>query len=134
MLKVVKIIEGGIDLVTQEELPRSLIISNGMREIAVPANDIVIREVVELIAEYAAKPPNVSVEDVSRYTEPNAPATPPRANMANPYRRTPPSPQVVNQAPSPFEDEEEGPRMPIDEDGFEPGEEFNDGGTGAGSL
>jgi len=127
MLKVVKIIEGGIDLETQEELPRSLIVSNGRREVTVPANDNVIREVVELLAEMVDAPLDVSMEAKMRVnSQPVSGSTTPRP---------PPSPRPVSKSPSPFEsDEERGSQTPFDDEGFEPGEEFNDGGTGAGSL
>jgi hypothetical protein len=129
MLKVVKITEGGIDLETKAKLPRALVISNGHREVDVPANDIVISEVIALLAENGgprAVQEHVTLDDASRYAEPRSP----RRNVVRP----PPSPQPVYEAgPSPFVEEEEGPQM-SDDDGFEPGEEFDDGGTGASSL
>ena len=129
MLKVVKITEGGIDLETKKKLPRALVISNGHREVDVPANDIVIREVIALLAENGGPSTvqeHVTLDDASRYVEPKSP---PR-NIARP----PPSPQPVYETgPSPFVEEEEEPQM-LDDEGFEPGEEFDDGGTGASSL
>jgi len=140
MLKVVKITEGGIDLETKTELPRAIVISNGHREVTVPANDIVIKEVVALFAENGGPKPEGAERHLaaahkwplghggaSSYVDPKSP---PRN-----IERPPPSPQPVTMgSPSPFiEEAEEGPQTPDDE-GFEPGEEFNDGGTGASSL
>jgi hypothetical protein len=132
MLYITKIIEGGIDLMTQQELPRSLVVSNGDREIVIPVNDNVIAEVVELFAENGGpQNQNIPVADVPSAQTPNTSRAAADANRA---QRPPPSPQPVNQAPNPFEEEEEGPQMVPDEEGFEPGEAFNDIGTGAGSL
>lgn len=131
MLKVVKITEGGIDLETKAKLPRAIVVSNGHREVSVPANDIVIKQLVELFAENggpSVTQEHVTLDDASRYVEPKSP----RPNIERP----PPSPQLVQgtSGPSPFNEEaEEGPQM-LNDEGFEPGEEFNDGGTGAGSL
>jgi hypothetical protein len=112
MLKVVKIIEGGINLETQEELPRSIVISNGHREVHVAVNDNVIKELVALFVDNGS-PRDVDPEDVPRMKP-----------------RPPPSPRPVRTEPeSPLESPE------LDEDdGFEPGEEFRDSGTGASSL
>jgi hypothetical protein len=116
MLKVVKIIEGGIDLETREELPRSIVISDGQREVLVPVNDNVIRELGSLLAGNSGSGP------VRSRTKPkNAPLAQSR----------PVSPQPVAAAiEDPFGAEAE---LPPDED-FEPGEEFSDSGTGASSI
>lgn len=123
MLKVVKIIEGGINLETQEELPRSIVISNGYREVHVAVNDNVIRELVALFVDNGEPHQNIPVGD-----SPNAPTTPRR-----PIKRPSPSPPpVATTTGDTFEVEDE---QVFDEDeGFEPGEEFSDSGTGASSL
>jgi len=132
MLYITKIIEGGIDLMTQQELPRSLVVSNGDREIVIPVNDNVIAEVVELFAENGGpQNQNIPVADAPSAQTPNTSRVAASTNRA---QRPPPSPQPVNQAPNPFEEEEEGPQVVSDEEDFEPGEVFNDIGTGAGSL
>lgn len=126
MLKVTKIIEGGIDLETNQELPRTIVVSNGHREVNIPANDNVIRQLIRLFAENSEPQDRITLEGASHYVEPT---TPPSTDVS----RTSLSPQPVNTAPSLFDDPKEEPSE-IEDGDFEPGEAFNDGGTGAGSL
>lgn len=123
MLKVTKIIEGGIDLETREELSRSIVISNGRREIHVAVNDNVIKELVALFSENGVK-------DLAP-----APAPVPQPRMPRP----PPSPRQVASPTLPFDDGPPDPpfgieNLPPENEGFEPGEEFTDRSTGVGSL
>ena len=119
MLKVVKIIEGGINLETKEELPRSIVISNGHREVHVPANDIVIRDVVSLFVDNGEpKPP----EEELLTKAPNVP------------QRPPPSPRPASPRTAVTFEADEPASDSFDDEGFEPGEEFSDSGTGASSL
>jgi len=121
MLRVTKIIEGGINLETQEELSRSIVISNGRRDVHVPVNDNVIRELVALFSENGVAVP--------------APASAPVPQV----RRPPPSPRPVASPTLPFDEGPPDPtfgleNQPAEDEGFEPGEEFADGSTGVGSL
>lgn len=112
MLRVIKIIEGGIDLQSKEQLPRSLVISNGVTEAAIPVSDSDIEKVIELYVESEGIPqPVVSPSSVER--------------------RLPSSPTPVRKAFETFEPEK--PEM-IEDAGFEPGEDCFDRGTGVESL
>ncbi len=112
MLKVIKIIEGGINLETQEELPRSIVISNGQKEVLVAVNDNVIRELIGLLSSNGA---------------------PARAEPAPLLRRPPPSPRPAEAQMFSLEEPDSGDTV-FGDDGFEPGEEFFDSGTGVSSL
>ena len=125
MLTVVRIIEGGIDLQSKRELPRSIIISNGKSEVHVPvSNDNVIREIVSLY-----------VEDNGGGVVAQAP-TPTRNVLIgqnaqwDTFPEEQPIQVPVRVPPKPESDYD----IPYDDDGFEPGEEYNDRGTGVGSL
>ena len=111
MLKVTKILEGGIDLETQKELPRSIVISNGHREVLVTVNDNVIRELTNLLSSNGAS-----------------------ARAAPAPQRPPMSPRPAATGMLAFDEPDRDDLVQFNDDDFEPGEEFSDSGTGVGSL
>jgi hypothetical protein len=119
MLQVVKVVEGGIDFRSLEQLPRSLVISNGRREVEISATDEDIEKVVQLFAEVASMDSSVGT------------APPPKPRNREPVRSPEPE-QPVNRNWG-LSQEEEEPEI-SEPDGFEPGEAYSDSGTGVGSL
>ena len=120
MLRVTAILEGGLDLEKGEEIPRSIVVTNGKRTVTIPVPDHKVKEMVDMFAEELGTkaPPDA---------EPSAPAPAPKA---------PARPTKVPETKALFEVETEAPpSMPvIEEAGFEPGEEYEESGTGVASL
>ena len=122
MLRVTKIIEGGIDLTSGEQIEQGMVISNGYREVSVPVPQSELEKVVRLYVE--AVEANVAT------------ATPPKVSIV-PETEAPPAPRPksVKLAPAAPEYEAPPPSTDIDDDsGLEPGEAYDDSGTGVGSL
>jgi len=53
MIRVVRISGESIDLETGKELPKSLVLSNGLREISITVSDEIVQEVIRLQVEQA---------------------------------------------------------------------------------
>jgi len=141
MLTITKIIEGGIDLATREELPRCVVVSNGAREVTVPVPNGAMEKIVQLYIEglqvertshanqvvQSIKGLNIVekaevVDDLHVRVQPKAPTEHIEMKVEVPretsdYDEPPPSSDVVD-----------------DDSGFQPGEEYDDSGTGAASL
>lgn len=142
MLKITKIIEGGIDLSTREELPRSMVISNGVREVTVALTDHEMENVVQLYIEGLNQEVEGHARQVVHHIEDTIPA--PREVV---HATVTMAPKVVADhinltlKKKDFESDYEDP-PPVanpnvvtdDENGFQPGEEYDDSGTGAASL
>jgi len=127
-MQVIKIIEGGIDLRSGEEISLGLVITNGIREFTIPISSEILNHITLMIAE--EKPGKPIVEGpVKPASEIPPAALSPAGGDLNPFREeTQTTPRLVEEEPT-------LPQNPLDEDeGFEPGEEYNDIGTGAGSL
>lgn len=119
MLQVTKFIEGGFDLTKHEEVARGVIVSNGSHEVLVPVSEATLKELIMLYAELSGVR---SADPAPETPEPKPrPAPRPRAEQARMFES--PTPQA------------EEPTPPADlEEGFEPGEEYSDSGTGVASL
>jgi hypothetical protein len=138
MLQVTKIIEGGIDLTSGEKIDQGIVIHNGIQEVTIPISQQSLESIVLMYAqmvEIAEQKGNggipLSPEDrktVQGWVD-NAPP------QMRPVERAPvpPHPRPVPPAPPP--EDASPPSSDIDEeDGFEPGEDYADSGTGVGSL
>jgi hypothetical protein len=111
MLEVTKILEGGLDLRTGQELHRGLVITNGRTEVIISIPPEKMEEVVGLIAsEFGVAAPRAKPQVVK---VPNTYVAP------------------ISQSAEVFEDT---PVDPIEDEGFKPGEEYVDSDTGLDSL
>lgn len=117
MLRVTAILEGGLNLETGEEITRSIVVSNGASSVTVPVPESKIRELVELFAKELQGRVPVREE---------APPSPPRAEP----KFKGPRPMKPLFEPEP---ELEAPSL-VDEQDFQPGEEYEESGTGVASL
>lgn len=128
MIRVVRIAGESFDLETKKELPKSLVLSNGTRELSVYVDDDTAAEVLKMMLE-GTRP------DTSTSTRPalkRAPEPVPIHTFEKPTQARSPVPVCSNEngRPTPSvvaEGEEEN-------GGLEPGEEYDDPATGAGSL
>ena len=119
-MQVTKILEGGIDLTTGKQLGTSIVISNGIREISVPISDgETLDQLIVMVSESNQTTPT-DAEELSRTIGP-PPEPAPRE-------------RIPAQAPRLVEPDPDPPVLQSDEDGFEPGEEYDDLGTGASSV
>ena len=129
MLQVTKIIEGGIDLVSGEQIEQGIVIGNGMQEVTIPVSREVLESVVVMYAQFVEG----AADNGRPMLVPNEhPAVP-----EQPRRHLPPSPVPVVSEPGAFDSDYEVPPPSsdvVDDDGFEPGEDYEDSGTGVGSL
>jgi hypothetical protein len=130
MLEIVKIIEGGIDLRDNTQLPRCIIVSNSHREVAIPISNAGLQALIGL---YSDRGP---VSMSAHYEEPES-------KTAVPTSTTPRNGEVVQMAGSgdvsstDVSSEPPVQEVPgLDEGGedFEPGDAYSDPGTGAKSL
>lgn len=146
MLRVTKILEGGIDLTTKEQLPRSIVIGNSSgKEVIVPVQEDIVQSIAAMIADDVSRdevmtdeakdrtkgviPPRPRLEaDLVVNTAPNVPAD--HINME--FRMPEDVAEEEVQAAEELLDDYSSP--PPSDDGFEPGEEYDDVGTGVGSL
>lgn len=123
ILQVTKIIEGGVDLTTGEELPRCIVVSNGYRNHEIPISDANLQALLIMYGEVF----NTAPEEVQEIFEE------PKAEFGKTEEPTPPNPGPVIRVVR-SEDAEPPPSTDRSTEGFEAGEEYNDSGTGIGSL
>lgn len=134
MLRVISIIEGGIDLEKGKEIPRSMVVTNGTKVVTVPVPDHVVDELVGLFASELEK----VVEPAPRKMDRPKPANHivvkeiTVAETSKPVSAGMPKPRFEVQPL--FEEPEAPSSTDLDESGFEPGEEYDDSGTGVSSL
>jgi hypothetical protein len=161
-MQVTKIVEGGINLITGEQLETGIVVSNGQREVTVPVTRESMEKLAHLYADgvmglkksngkpppegvvgYGANPGDVGLVGkgsaggiaggvIGVGFEDEVPDHGPLFVPAEPDDEEPGIP-----TPS-FSDDEDYNRPPpstdTEESGFEPGEEYDDSGTGVGSL
>ena len=123
MLQVVKFIEGGFDLTTHQEVPRSVVISNGSREVSLPVSEGQLKDLVKMYAELMGAQSSVEV----------APQTRTPAPMSQQVKMF----ESIEDLPEPegmVTADMEATGSVLDDGGFEPGEEYSDSGTGVASL
>jgi len=139
MLQITKIIEGGIDLTSGEQISQGLVVTNGLNEVTIPVSQTSLESVVRLYAqmvEVAQRGGNgIELSEEDRETVESWKTDEPqmRATSPAPVLRAMPGPPA--EPPEDFEYEEPPPSSDIsDDDGFEPGEDYADSGTGVGSL
>jgi hypothetical protein len=132
MIKVTRIAGESYNLETRQEMPKALILSNGKREFAVYVGDDVAEAVLEMMldseAPARAGKPRVEEPTLER------PVMPPQ--LAKPAPKTPPARVHTFEKPPPMAEIGDAPEPEEEDDnsGSEPGEEYNDPATGAGSL
>lgn len=131
MLEVTKIIEGGVDLRTGEELPRCIVISNGHREQEVPIDPLTLRNLVLMYSDMMNA--TSVVDENPEIFEESTEAVPKPGNGSAPAPNPRPTIRVVK-ADEPEVEEPTPSSDLIEEDSFEAGEEYDDSGTGIGSL
>jgi hypothetical protein len=130
MLQVTKIIEGGIDLLSGEKIEQGIVVANGFQEVTIPVSQETLESVVVLYAQFVemagGQIPAVDAPE-------SAPAPTP---LVQPQKQFSPTPVLVPQEQETFESDYDAPppSTDISEDGFEPGEDYEDSGTGVGSL
>lgn len=126
MIQIVRITGETVDLEDLTESPSSLVLSNGLREVAVDAPKELLEMVIELRVEqiqYMAEQDKVSVKEViDGLKGPDNPPQAPRIRAVAPVNPKAGSPT--------FEPSEE----PEEEDEKEPGEEYSDQNTGVASI
>ena len=128
MLRVTKIIEGGIDLTSGEQIEQGMVISNGYREVTVPVPETVLADVVRLYVEAVEANVAAAAPQQTSITPEPKPAPRPPVKL-RPVDSEPASP------PPDFEYDSPPPSSDTDDDtGFEPGEDYDDSGTGVSSL
>ena len=137
-MQLTKIVEGGIDLITGQQLEAGIVVSNGCREITVPVSSDSMEKLAHLYADKvmrldkgkeAAPEPLPNRDDIPEHnTEIHGPVFVPAIDDVE----KPIAPVSV------FTDEDyTAPPVSTDtteDDGFEPGEDYDDSGTGVGSL
>lgn len=133
MIRVIRIAGESYDLETGEELPKALILSNGLREFALHVDDETAHAVVQMMAESQEARSQKTVEKAKKVSVPGNGSNP--VELVRPAHRDgleglvedvqPPAMATVVDTP-----EEE----PMDDEGYEPGEEYSDPATGVGSL
>jgi len=139
MLRVTKILEGGIDLTTQEQLPRSIVISNGRREVVIQVQEDTIGEIVEMLQDDLSRS-ETKESDASRGVAPPPKRPDPFmeqmvANIpVDRFKMPEPEVQVEQEQEVQDYDEPPPPAQQQQDDGFEPGEAYDDVGTGVSSL
>ena len=124
MIEVVRITGESFDLKSGAEIPKALVLSNGIREIHVTVGDEVVAEVVGMMAEAAG---------IAHEVGPVPPPAPPPGNgdldaaveavQQDIQRRVSAQPAPIAQVEDAPVDEDEGP-----------GEEYDDESTGVSSL
>ncbi len=146
-MQVTKIIEGGIDLTTGTELEVGIMVSNGVRELMIPIDEPTLQILSVMVAEanLVSRPTPLKGQGQAPLPE-ELDKTKEESGCTCGYEDSeemtahnplcvlskPPSalkPRLVDEtSPVP-------PETPVDEDeGFEPGEEYDDVGTGVSSL
>jgi hypothetical protein len=126
MLRVVSIIEGGLDLEKNQEIPRSIVVSNGKQSVTVPVPDSVVQELVDLLASEVGAAPTV---------KPAPLATRVKIEKSKLETQQLFEPELLTSNPAGFETDDFSPALAVEDDSmFEPGEEYDDGGTGVSSL
>ena len=118
MLQVTKFIEGGYDLTKHSEVPRCIVVGNGVREVVIPVSEESLQPLVQMYAEEAVKPAVKGFSAVPEAAMADLPEEP-----VSIVRRTYPA--------QPAQEMFESPDQPVE---FEPGEEYADSGTGVASL
>jgi len=125
MIRVVRLTGESYDLESGLELPKALVLSNGIREFSLHVDDSTAMAVVQMMAEDHNRPVEA--------TPVGTPVETPVETLAEkaPGNGSPPRLQEVWEG-SPYDDTpvDEAPR----EEELEPGEEYNDPATGVGSL
>jgi hypothetical protein len=126
VIKVVRIAGESYDLETGAEMPKALVLSNGVREVSIHVDDSVINEVVQMMQESPSAPAPIA-----------APVEPPGGNggleLPDVDLQTP---RISTTQPRPavnLEAEIAAAEATVAGEGFEPGEEYDDPGTGAAS-
>lgn len=120
-LKVTKILEGGVDLCTGQELGRCIVISNGVRDQEVPIEQQALQNLIMMCTEHPEVGQNTDVGprmfeyDEADYHEEELSA--PTGSLRVVRDESPPSTDLVEE-----------------ERAFEAGEEYDDSGTGVSSL
>ena len=123
MLTVTKIIEGGIDLLTKEELPPSIAISNGVIEITVPVSQKAMRGITQLY-----------IGGLGEEIENQAPHLPLTSKPEIVADQAPPD-GIPASVETTISDYDEPPSLKgRDGEEFQPGESYEDSGTGVASL
>ena len=127
MLRVVSIIEGGLDLEKNQEIPRSIVVSNGKQSVTVPVPDSVVQELVDLFTEELAskgKPLGTDKKVVTGQSTSKDTTVEPiiSGGMTGSLFETEPS--------EPFVED----NAITGDSGFAVGEEYDDSGTGVASL
>jgi hypothetical protein len=118
MIRVARIAGESFDFITKSELPKALILSNGFRELSLHVDDETARAIVEMELESEASHVSPDPVPATRNHDPQV--------VARTFDTR--SPVVERQRSNPAIMELE------DEQGLEPGEEYNDPTTGAESL
>jgi hypothetical protein len=136
MLTITKIIEGGLDLATRQELPRSMVISNGVREISVAMSDHEMENIIQLYIEGLQVERKTDAGQIVQHIKETV--APPEEVVKTSVRMMAQKPvghiEVKFQVPSDYDEPPPTMVPQDDEDGFQPGEEYDDSGTGASSL
>lgn len=134
MIRVIRIAGESYDLETGEELPKALILSNGLREFALHVDDDTAHAVVQMMAESQEARSQKTVEKAKRVSIPGNGSNP--VELIRPAHRDglegivqgAHSPAMATVVDAPEEEEL------MDDEGYEPGEEYSDPATGVGSL
>ena len=132
MLIITKIIEGGLDLSTNEELPRSIVVSNGSREITLPMANEGMEGLVQLYIDGFQRERTVHANQV-------VPSVADELVVDAKLKMTPNKSEEyikldVQISPENEPSDYDKPPPVAKEDGFLPGEDYEDSGTGAASL
>jgi len=139
MIHVVRITGESYDLESGTEIPKALVLSNGVREFSLHVDDDTVQAVVEMMAEAQAHRNHKTISKTSQVKVPGngSPPEPSAADLVRPAHREeleglvegfePAAPAMASVIDLP-EDE------PDEEEGYEPGEEYSDPATGVGSL
>jgi len=115
MLTVTKILEGGIDLTSGAKIEQGIVISNGTQELTLPLDQEDVEKVALLYIQMVE-------------------ASPAPVKRGKKVKEEKPPVKLVQQE-TPVEEDYENPSSDSDDDeGFEPGEDYADSGTGVGSV
>jgi hypothetical protein len=139
MIRVVRLAGESLDLETGTELPKSLVLSNGLREVSIIISDDIAREVVRMQVElkkYVSEHIDNPGVDPDGQPQENVPKSTSPTNIEEAKQQIQRRIQQVTRAqpadPPPLAEVEDSPGDDEGDDG--PGSEYEDQNTGTASL
>lgn len=143
MIRVIRIAGESFDLVSGEQLPKALILSNGVREYPLYVDDETAHFVLQMMVEPSSAGDSVGTDRADRDSPAHAPLESPLFKTDEEGRTVVPEGRhgyavLEDSEPEPVASvvdlPEELEEPVLDDEDYEPGEEYSDPATGVGSL